>query len=314
MITEKFTFMDPQNNDIFVYCWKPEAEVEPRGVVQIAHGMAEHAYRYKELAKQLTAAGYFVFANDHRGHGRTALSPDDYGYIGYDGFYWMVHNLGQLSELIRDRHKDLPLILMGHSMGSFMVQKYMYTYPENVDAFILSGTNGKQSSLQLSLGIMLARMQSKRKGERHRSLLMNSLSFGSFNRSFKPNRTEFDWLSRDEEIVDQYIDDPMTGSVFTAAFFRDFLSTLKELHKRKNMDRIPRDKPVYIFAGDKDPVGGNGKGILDLVARYNKLGLTNFSYKLYPEARHETLNEINREEVMKDLIEKINEMVDSITA
>ncbi|MCR8641340.1 alpha/beta hydrolase [Paenibacillus sp. N1-5-1-14] len=313
MITEKFTFMDPQNNDIFVYCWKPNHDVSPIGVVQLAHGMAEHAGRYVRVAEALTAEGYIVYANDHRGHGRTAHSSDDYGFVGYDGFHWLVHNLGQLSEVIRERHPNLPLILMGHSMGSFLVQNYMYTYPDQVDAFILSGTGGKQSAVQLFFGTLLARNQAKRKGENHRSILLNSLTFGKYNSGFKPTRTEFDWLTRDEEEVDQYVDDPMTGAVFTASFYRDFFTMLKQLHKRKNMELIPRDKPVYIFAGDKDPVGFNGKGILDLVERYKSLGITNLTYKLYPDARHETLNEVNRDEVTKDLITQLNDMVEKIS-
>lgn len=300
---QKYTFT-LENDDgaaVFVYFWSPSEPSPPlRGVVQIAHGMSETAARYSRFAQALTSAGFLVYANDHRGHGLTAVSPEELGWPGKDGFNGMVRDMCKLSGLIRTKHPDLPLFLLGHSMGSFLTQKVMYTGPEPYRGFILSGTNGPRG--MLSFGQNLARIQSQIQGPEHPSLLMNALSFGSFNRKFMPIRTPFDWISRDEEEVDKYIQDPLCGFICSAGFFQQFFGLLREIHRPENMRLIPKDKPVYIFAGDKDPVGFNGQGVKRLVSLYEHLKLHDLELKLYPGGRHEMLNEINRDEVTRDTI------------
>lgn len=305
MPASHFTLEDDDHMTLHIYHWHPEQQHQPRGIVHIAHGMAETALRYERFAEALTQAGYLVYANDHRGHGQTAYSTGHLGYPGVDGFNWMVHDLAHIHKYIRRTHPTLPLYLLGHSMGSFLTQKYMYTYPQLVDGIILSGTNGPRT--MLSMGRTLAKLQQRLRGERYPSLLLNSLSFGSFNRSFRPNRTGFDWLSRDTEEVDKFIADPMCGFIASAAFFDQFFDLLQQIHRPGHMRRIPKELPVYIFAGERDPVGHFGKGVLRLVKLYEQLGLTQVSYKLYPEGRHEMLNEINRDEVSADLIAWLNE-------
>lgn len=303
MRTDTFTLTDPQKVQIHVQRWTPD-HLEPsdyRGIVQIAHGMGEYAARYTRLAEALTTAGYVVYANDHRGHGHTA-SEEDKGYIGADGFNWMVRNLAMVTDIIREEMPaSLPLFLMGHSMGSFMTQKYMYMFPGKVDGIVLSGTNGKQGP-ELIIGHLIASSQASKRGDRYYSKLLYRLTFGDYNRKFKPIRTKADWISHDEVEVDAYLADPMIIHSFTAGFYRDFLQSLREIHKTENMDIIPVDLPIYIFGGDRDPVGNMGKGIPNLVELYRKIGLKHVQYKLYSGGRHEMLNEINRGEVTQDLI------------
>lgn len=295
-----FTFGNDTDHDVFVYRWSPaDPQVPLRGVLQIAHGMAETAKRYKRLARVLTARGFAVYANDHRGHGRTAGSPEELGWPGKNGFAGMAEDLIRLGGLIRREHPELPLFLLGHSMGSFLTQKAMYSGHEAYTGFILSGTNGPRALL--GFGKSLARAQALLQGDKHPSMLMNTLSFGGFNRGFLPARTPFDWLSRDEAEVDKYIQDPQCGFLCSAGFFRGLFELLQEIHRPERIQYIPRRKPVYIFGGDRDPVGLNGVGVQRLIELYARLGLQDVEVKLYPGGRHEMLNEINRDEVMANV-------------
>lgn len=303
MRKEEFTFTDGEGKEIFVHKWIPEKEIV--GVVQIAHGMAEHAARYEYFAEKLTERGLCVFANDHRGHGRTAVSRKELGYLGKDkGFDWMVEDMYELMAIAKKQYPNRPYIIFGHSMGSFLVQKYITMYGEYLDGAILSGTNGKAGFI-LNIGLLVARYECEKRGEMNPSERLNKLSFGNYNNSFKPIRTEFDWLSRNSEEVDKYIQDEYCGFVCSSKFFLDFLTGLKTLHKSENLRKIPKNLPIYIFAGDNDPVGGKGKGIKNLVKLYSDLGLTRVSYKLYEGGRHESLNEENRDEVISDTLKWI---------
>nr|WP_230202566.1 alpha/beta hydrolase [Paenibacillus ihumii] len=300
LLEQTFTFTNDAQNEVFVYEWKSEdPSVQPRGVLQIAHGMAETAKRYERLADILTTRGWIVLGGDHRGHGRTAKSDTELGCIGKGGFGGMVRDMSELSRIIRGRYPDLPLFLLGHSMGSFLTQKMMYTAPEPYSGFILSGTNGPRS--MLAFGERLARLQCLMQGERHPSLMLNALVFGSYNKRFLPPRTPFDWLSRDEAEVDKYVNDPHCGFLCSAGFFQGFFSLLQEIHQPKRMREIPKNKPIYIFGGDEDPVGLRGDGVKKLAALYNLLLIRDVEVKLYPGGRHEMLNETNRDEVMRDL-------------
>lgn len=305
MRRQHFIWQDPQHNNHFVYEWLPEEAVTTKGIMQIAHGMAETAGRYERLAEVLTKRGYAVYANDHLGHGRTAGVPEAVGKFGKNSFVRMVDNLGKITGQIRERYPErMPLFVMGHSMGSFLTQYYMGTYllqfPNHVQGIILSGSNGSEGAA-LHAGIALATAEAAIRGDHHRSSLLTSLSFGAYNKKFTPNRTSFDWLSTDPVEVDKYVDDPYCGVVFTSGFFRDFFRGLKEIHRPSHVQRVPKEIPIYIFSGEEDPVGGHGKGVRKLIQMYEGLGFRNVSSKLYPGGRHEMLNEVNREEVMADL-------------
>jgi alpha-beta hydrolase superfamily lysophospholipase len=330
-----FIWEDAQGIKHYVYEWLPSEDVEMKGIVQIAHGMAETAARYERLAVVLTKNGYAVFANDHLGHGQTAGSLDAVGKFGKNSFHAMADVMSQITLQIRRRFEDkavetsldnvqgdrrdqerasLPLFMLGHSMGSFLTQYYMVShlerYPEHVQGILLSGSNGKEG-VALEVGIAIATMEAAFRGDHFRSLMLTALSFGNFNARFKPNRTAFDWLSRDEKEVDAYMKDPYCGGIFTSGYFRDLFTGLKEIKNKHQVIRIRKDIPIYIFSGEEDPVGGQGKGVRRLIKLYEKLGIQDISYKLYPGGRHEMLNEINRDEVMADIVARMDSWIES---
>lgn len=296
-----FSLVGDEGTRIHVYRWLPDSECNVKGVVQIAHGMSETAARYAEFAQQLTSHGFAVYANDHRGHGKTVENLNLLGNAGTDAFRWMASDMMNLGEVAAKENPDVPLFLMGHSMGSFLVQHLMYAGHERYHAFILSGTNGKRGLLRI--GERLALLQCSVQGASHPSMLLNALVFGGFNRSFRPATTPFDWLSRDSEEVKRFIDDPLCGAVCSAGFFRDFFKLLLDIHLPSNMKRIPKDKSVYLFSGEQDPVGLHGKGVLNLVSQYRELQLEDVEYRLYPGGRHEMLHETNRTEVAQHVVE-----------
>jgi alpha-beta hydrolase superfamily lysophospholipase len=309
MLTKNFSFQSGDGSTIFVYQWSPDPEINVKGIVQIAHGMAETAARYERFARVLTKKGYLVFANDHRGHGKSAGSLENVGYLAdEDGFDWLVKDMHQLTNLIKKDYPDLPVFLFGHSMGSFATQRYIMLYGKELKGTILSGSNGSAALLH-NLGFIVSGFEVKKNGRKTKSIRMNHLSFGTFNQAFKPNRTEYDWLSRDNAEVDKYIADPYCGGVFTAGFFYDFMKGLKTLDKRKNVELVPTNLPIYIFSGEKDPVGGAGKGVKKLYDTYKKCGISDISMRLYPDGRHEMLNELNRDEVMLDVVEWLDSKI-----
>ncbi|MCP4218029.1 MAG: alpha/beta hydrolase, partial [bacterium] len=281
-----------------------------KGVLQIAHGMAEMAGRYERLAKKLTDSGYIVYANDHRGHGRTAKDADKVGDLGQDGFNAMVRNMNQLRGIIKKENPNLPFFMLGHSMGSFLMQRFICLHGDGLDGVILTGSNGREGFL-LDIGCLVAKREIRKLGREGRSMRMSKLSFGGFNKRCKPAATLFDWLSRDAAEVEKYVKDPFCGGIFTAGFFYDFSNGLKDVRDKKKIAGIPKALPIYILSGTDDPVGKYGKGVKRLVATYRKVGIENLAYKLYPGARHEILNETNREEVMLDILEWLEQRIAS---
>ncbi|MCJ7691769.1 MAG: alpha/beta hydrolase [Clostridiaceae bacterium] len=305
MRAENFTFKDESDLGIFVYKWLPDDNVKVKGIVQIAHGMAETAARYQGFATTLTNEGFIVYANDHRGHGKTAGKVAELGDLGEDGFNSMVENMHGLNKIIQEENSNLPIFLFGHSMGSFLTQKYVCLYGSGLKGAILSGSCGKQGVI-IDIARLIAKREIRKIGRSGKSNKLDKLSFGSYNNSFKPNRTAFDWLCRDNKEVDKYIEDPFCGTVFTAGFFYDFLGGIKNIADNTQIKRVPKDLPIYIFSGDKDPVGKNGKGVIKLFKSYKEHGIVDLNYKLYKDGRHEMLNEINKEEVILDIIKWIN--------
>lgn len=289
------------------YVISPDPGVQVKGIVQIAHGMAETSERYERFAAFLAGLGYLVYIHDHRGHGKTAENLDNVGYLAdKDGFMWLVKDMHHLTVIIRKKYPSLPLFLLGHSMGSFASQRYAMEYGKELSGLILMGSNGNQG-IMLKAGRLIAAMEAGRTGRRTKSEKMNNLLFGGFNKLFSPNRTDFDWLSRDEEEVDKYIKDPYCGTVFTSGFYHDFIIGLMVIEKKKNRKKVPKELPMLIISGDRDPVGRCGKGVKNLYQIYKKTGVNDITLKLYPEARHELLNELNREQVTEDIASWIKE-------
>jgi alpha-beta hydrolase superfamily lysophospholipase len=287
---------------IHVYHWSPDFEIG-RGTVHLVHGLSEHAGRYEALAEKLTEEGYQVFAHDQRGHGRTATSSAGFGYVAAsDGWRLLVEDTVGLATIERQRFPQLPFYLFGHSMGTYIVQQILGSRPELADAAILSGPNG-EVGLLTRIGRLIARLERLRLGRHGRSDLINSLTFGAFNRNFAPNRTSYDWLTRDEEAVDKYIADPCCGFIATNQFWVDLLDAIVALAKPESRAKIRRDLPVYIFSGRNDPVNNQGRGAESLAESFRAMGIRNASYRVYPKGRHETLNELNRDEVIGHIIE-----------
>lgn len=312
--TSTFTLTTPDGVDLFTYCWLPPEQArnaQPKAVVQIAHGLAEHAARYARLAGALTSAGYAAYANDHRGHGRTEKSADDLGFFAErDGWRKCVDDLWQLNRHIAAKHPGLPIVLLGHSMGSTLAEQLMGD-PGRGNALagvVLSGANGKPTFLA-KIGGAITRAERARLGARGKSKLVQSLTFDAFNRNFAPARTAFDWLSRDPAEVDKYVADPLCGFPATVQLWMDLLGGWAEVSRAAHCNRVPRALPLYLIAGGRDPVSGNTRQLGPWMADYRAAGLVNLTHKFYPEARHELFNESNRDEVTADLIGWLDQVI-----
>ncbi|MCD8632830.1 alpha/beta hydrolase [Clostridioides difficile] len=304
-----FTFKGEEGLDIYTYKWEDENIKKPKAVIQIAHGMAETAQRYETFAKVLTKNGYIVYINDHRGHGKTAKIIENVGHLAEkEGFRCLVEDMYTLTNIIKKENEDLPIYLFGHSMGSFASQRYIMDYSNNLSGLILCGSNGKQGII-LNLAHLIINREIKKYGRRSKSNKINNLIFGG-EIIRRNEKTKFDWLSRDKEQVEKYINDPFCGVVCSCGFFYDLVQGLKEIEDKENLKKVPLDIPIYIISGDKDPIGKNGKGVLRLRDRYIKLGVKDVTCKLYKDGRHELLNEINREEVSEDIICWLNNKIE----
>lgn len=307
MKAETFTIEDPGQKELFIYQWTPENS-EPRGVIQIAHGMAEHAGRYSHLAEKLTGQGFAVLANDHQGHGQT--DPDHPGFIsGENGFEKMVDNIADVKKTVEKRFPGLPRFLFGHSMGSFLLQRHLQRAEDQPVGVIYSGSNGRPPGF-IRIGILFSKFLMKMFGPDAKSPLLNKLSFGAFNKPFEPARTEFDWLSRDESEVDQYIKDPKCGFICSTSFYHDLFRGLVDLHRYTPFTGYTGDAQIFIQSGSQDPVSEMGKGIDRLKQSIMLSGSANPEIKLYEGARHEIYHETNREEVIGDLLDWLERQLD----
>lgn len=307
MKISNFTFKGEEDTDIYVYKYEPIEKENINGIVQISHGMSEEAARYKRFANYLTDNGYIVYINDHRGHGKSAENINRIGILAEkDGIHCIVKDLNKLTKIIKTENNGLPIFLFSHSMGSFAAQKYIIDYSEDIDGVILSGTNGLHG-IEVDLGFLVAKVMSKIQGREKKAYLIDKLAFGGFNKKFKPNKSEFDWLSRDFKEVEKYIENEYCGVVFSNGYFYDLFKLFKEIRNINNLKKINSKLPIYIFAGYKDPVGKFGKGITKLYENYKKVGIENVEFKLYSGGRHEMLNEINKDEVINDTINWIKQ-------
>lgn len=284
---------------IFVRIYEPTRK--PIGYFHILHGMAEHSGRYEEFSKLLCNIGYIVVAHDHRGHGKTAeLNNSPLGFIAeHNGFERIVEDVHEVIEQVKVE-KNLPTILFGHSMGSFVTRRYIQLYSDEIDKVILCGT-GATTLLHIT-GNILARSFSKIKGKQKEGKLFSELSFGSFNKKIPNAKTFFDWLSRDDEIVEKYLEDPYCGFIPTNQFFVDLTNGLKTIVRKKEIDKIRKDLPILLISGSDDPVGNNGKGVFQVANQYEQCGLTNITIHLFEGMRHEILNEINNEKVYEVIL------------
>nr|WHW29844.1 alpha/beta hydrolase [uncultured bacterium]WHW29850.1 alpha/beta hydrolase [uncultured bacterium] len=302
------TFIAKDGEQIFYYHWMTN---NPKGIVQIAHGVGEHAGRYKPIATLLQKQGYEVYANDHRVHGNSVKSKDLLGfYEGSNYFNDAVEDMHELTKIIQQEHSDRKVILFGHSMGSLLSRDYVTKYGKDLDALVLSGTASYMKGLG-TVGLAGANITKFFIGRKRSSSTLKSLFFSEFNKKFKPNRTKVDWISRDDNQVDLFESDPLRIEDFSTSVFIDILKGSKKINTKPIFEATPKDLPIYIFSGDKDPVGEMGKGIKKVANQYKKAGINDLTLKIYEGGRHEMLNEINKEEVEQDFINWLNCHIDA---
>lgn len=289
------------NSEVYVKKWMKK-EGTPKAIVQLSHGMAEHIERYDQFAEYLASEGMIVYGNDHRGHGKTGERTGVFGYFAEEeGFDRAVSDLNEVTEHIKTDFPCIPIFLFGHSMGSFLARRYIQKYGQEIVGVILSGTGGNPG-LAGKLGRMIAKMEMRKKGPKVPSPRLDKLVFGSYNKGIHQAKTKFDWLSRNHEEVEKYINDPLCGQICTSGFFYDLLSGLEAIHRDGPIRQIPRDLPILFLSGSNDPVGGKTKGVLKAIEQYRNNGIKNIEYTFFPEGRHEMLNETNKEEVYHSIL------------
>lgn len=285
------------------YLFIPKCDA-PKGIIQISHGMCEYVMRYEEFARRLCREGYVVCGNDHIGHGKTAPSDELLGYTAAnEGAMIMVRDVRMLSGIVRNRFPSLPLFLVGHSMGSFIARKYIELYGKEITGAVIVGTGGPESPT--ALGKALAKLIIKAKGDTHRSKLLDSIAFGSYNKKFKNEKDSASWLTRDPAIREKYVGDKYCSFKFTARGFYDLFDILGSVSDKEWAEKLPKDLPVLIISGDADPVGNYGKGVTAVYKRMEKAGMEDVTLRLYHGARHELFNETSREEIISHTLEWI---------
>ena len=281
------------------YIWAP-CDTEPRMILQLSHGMCEYVERYDAWARQFAEQGIIFCGNDHIGHGRTAQGEAALGYTApRGGADIMVEDLHTLTGLMRERYPDLPLVLYGHSMGSFVARVYLTRYGDDLAGALISGTAGPTQPTGIAL--KLAHTIAKAKGDTHRSKLLTSLAFGAYNKRFAEERDPASWLTRVKEVREKYTKDPWCSVTFTAAGYDTLFSLLNTVSSKKWARAVPKHLPILLFAGDNDPVGSYGRGVYTVWRRLLNAGC-NAELKLYEGGRHEMHNETNKDEIFADII------------
>jgi len=304
-----YTFTADDNTVIHAVDWDVS---HPKAVIQITHGMAEHIERYRAFAEQLQEAGYAVTGIDLRGHGRTAGSLENAGFFApKKGYEAVIEDIRTLNNKISEKYPNTPVVLFGHSMGSLFTRDFIARYAEalfpRLAGVIISGT-AFVPSLTAKMGKMVANFEKFTKGPKSSSEKLNKMNFGSFNQHFAPNRTDFDWLSRDESEVDKYDSDPMCGFSCTTTLYTDLFTVLSRIHSPNSFKSVPNNLPMFFISGSMDPVGNFGKGVQKVYELYKKYGIKNVQIQIYKDARHELLNEINKRDVIKDIINWLQQL------
>lgn len=294
--------------------YAPDNAEDIRCVVQIVHGMSEYFERYEPFARFLSSRGCVVTGEDHMGHGQSVGKTGKYGYFcEQDPATVLVRDVHRLKKATQALYPEVPYVIIGHSMGSFIVRNYIFRYGTGISAAIIMGT-GMQPPAALAAAKAFAHIQKIFLGPRHVSGLLDKLAFGSYNRRIENPAAPFAWLSRDGEQVAKYMADPLCGFVFTVNGFLTLFELISRLGKKENLERVPGTLPVLMLSGDADPVGDYGRGVQKAYESLRDAGVEQISLKLYEGGRHELLNETNRDEVMRDVFQWIEETVfDSVS-
>lgn len=302
-VKQEFRFSSADGSTTLYGCtWAPEGQ-PPKAILQLVHGISEHSGRYDDLAEFLADRGWLVTSEDHLGHGQTPQNEEDKGFTAdSDGWGKMTDNVKALRDYIGAQHPDLPYLLLGHSMGSFLARSYLIRYPSTVDACALLGT-GQQSGAILSAGLLVCSIEGKRLGKRSHSPLLQSLCFGAYNGQFKPNRTPSDWISSSPVEVDRYVADPYCRTKASVTLMADMLGGIRFIQNREHLRQMDTATPILFLSGAQDPVGGNGKGVTQAYQSFLATGCTDVTLKLYPNARHELHHEVNKDEICHFLLD-----------
>jgi len=281
----------------------------PKAVIQIEHGIAEHIDRYEEFMAFLAKNGFVVAGDDHLGHGKSICTPDEQGFFAEkDGWTHIVNDAKKLHDYMSEKYPDIPYVFFGHSMGSFLTRTYIIRYPDDYDAVIISGT-GMQAPAMVEAGYLMAKAAVAIYGVHKLGTKLNDVAFGEYCKKIENPRTPNDWLSRNPEEVDKYINDPLCGFVPTVSVFRDMMGGVKFIGDSKNIAKMNKKAPVLFMSGDCDPVGDYGKGVERAYKAFCDAGQEDVYLKLYKGGRHEMLNEINKSEVYNDILSWINSKI-----
>ena len=297
---EEFTFdsRDGQSK-IHAIRWVPEGKAI--GILQIAHGMAEYIDRYDEVACFFAEKGFVVTGEDHLGHGKSVPEGGTYGYFcKQDPATVAVRDIHRLKKITQEKYPGLPYIILGHSMGSFMLRNYLFRYGSGIQGAVLCGTGYVPQPLILS-GLMIAKVQGILLGDKHVSKLLDKIAFGAYGKRIKNPKTGYDWLAANEETVDKYMKDPMCGFTFPVNGFKTLFTLIARTNQAENLQKMPKELPVLFLSGEEDPVGDYGKGVKKAYSDFEKADMKGIRMKLYAGSRHEIFNEKNREEVCKEL-------------
>lgn len=302
---DKFTFKsNDKSNDISAYVWK-KSNVN-RAIIQLVHGMAEYALRYDEFADKMSANGYIVCAHDHLGHGGTA-KPEDRGFFAEeDGYTYVLQDVLSMTRIVKKQY-DLPVILMGHSMGSLVTRCLVAEFPDEYDGFIICGTAG---SVKLpGMSKLIIKREISKRGAKTPNEFLDKVQFGKYNKHVQNPSSPNSWLTRDVEEVKKYDESPLCGFTFTSSAFMDLLQLAKSCNSPEWAGSMKKALPLLIISGSEDPVGEYGKGVLKVYHRLMKAGIDDLTLKLYEGARHELLNETNRDEVFTDILNWCNHLL-----
>lgn len=302
----EFTFLSTDGlTNIHAIAWVPEGEV--RGVLQICHGMVEYIDRYHDFAHYMASNGYYVVGHDHLGHGESVISGDDLGFFAEkEGNACVIGDIHKLRKITQDKYPNLPYIMLGHSMGSFLLRQYLGEHAEGLTAAVIMGT-GQQPAFILGAGKMICRVIAGMKGWRYRSAFVNGMAIGSYNKRFQSENCMAAWLSKDIENTTKYVNDPLCTYTFTVNAYYNMFCGMAIMNKQERMGKFRKDLPLLLVAGQDDPVGNFGKSVEELYRFYKKSGIEDVQRKLYDGDRHEILNELDKEVVYEDILNWIKE-------
>lgn len=304
------TYSNPQKNNFYYPSkdgqtqihtieWIPAGKI--KAVLQISHGMVEYIDRYDEFARFLNQHGYYVVGQDHLGHGESVLSDEYHGFFHEkDGNECVIGDIHELRLITEKKFPDVPYFLLGHSMGSFLTRQYIQMHGNGLSGVIIMGT-GSQPLFLIKLGKLLCKIIAGWKGWNYRSAFVNNMAFGAYNKKFHPVQTSVDWISRNEDNIKKYLQDPWCTFIFTLNGYYHMFRGMEQLGRKDNLNHIPKNLPIFFVSGQDDPVGNFGKGVEHIYRKYRNAGISDVSIKLYKNDRHEILNETDRWDVFEDL-------------